>query len=484
MIYPQPFGNVTAASQKDYPVHWGDFSILGTVVGAHGIEPDSDLAIFPNVDLTTQLGAHNGKEGIKLNRPITIPGLGSTDVARKAWDGLACGAALAGIILTVGENVVGMDEEAVIENGKVVKSPALEHRVSSFRRWQQDGIGEIVVQENVEDSRLGVLEYAIRELGVKAVEMKWGQGAKDIGGEVKIFSLEKAQMLRKRGYIVLPDPLDSEVIRAFERRAFEEFERHSRLGMVTEEKFAQRAAQLREAGAEYLFLKTGAYRFSDLARAFAYCSKYKIDVLTVDAAGGGTGMSPWRMMNEWGTPAIETFAKVYEYAERLSKAGKHVPDIVIAGGFTLEDHVFKGLALGAPYVKAIGMARGPMTASTAAQALWYRISQEADQRLIEQFGRTKQDIFYGSIELIPKLGAEKFEALPAAGIGVYTYLMRVTQGLKQLMAGARKFKISDPEARPNRNDIVALTPLAAQISGIPYITEHDQEEADRILSEV
>jgi hypothetical protein len=52
-----------------------------------------------------------------------------------------------------------------------------------------------------------------------------------------------------------------------------------------------------------LFLKTGAYRPADLARAIAWASKYKLDLLTVDGAGGGTGMSPWRTMNEWGIPA-------------------------------------------------------------------------------------------------------------------------------------------------------------------------------------
>jgi len=54
------------------------------------------------------------------------------------------------------------------------------------------------------------------------VELKWGQGAKDIGGEVKIRDLKKAQLLQKRGYIVLPDPSAPEVIKAFEKGAFKE----------------------------------------------------------------------------------------------------------------------------------------------------------------------------------------------------------------------------------------------------------------------
>jgi len=45
---------------------------------------------------------------------------------------------------------------------------------------------------------------------------------------------------------------------------------------------------LRDAGANHVFLKTGAYRPADLARAVKYASKAELDLLTVDGAGGGT----------------------------------------------------------------------------------------------------------------------------------------------------------------------------------------------------
>ncbi|GAI47535.1 unnamed protein product, partial [marine sediment metagenome] len=102
--------------------------------------------------------------------------------------------------------------------------------------------------------------FIFEKLGVECVELKWGQGAKDIGGEVKVGDIKKAQLLHERGYIVLPNPTDPNVIKAFERGAFKEFERHSRVGMVTEESFAKRVEELRSAGAKYIFLKTGAYR--------------------------------------------------------------------------------------------------------------------------------------------------------------------------------------------------------------------------------
>src|SRR5512139_2745614 len=286
VIYPQPFGVVTTAGEKTYPVDYSHFSIMGTAVGAHGIEADSDKAIFPSVNLEVAVG-HDKR--IKFRYPWIIPGIGSTDIAKNNWEGLAIGSALAGTGLTIGENVVGMDPDAVIEKGRVVETADLKRRVMLYRDYQRDGFGAIVVQANVEDTRLGAQEYAIEKLGVQCVELKWGQGAKDIGGEVKIANLRRAQMLYERGYIVLPNPMDPVVIKAFERGAFKEFERHSRVGMVSEEGFAARVEELRKAGAKYVFLKTGAYRPADLARAVAFSSKYGIDLLTVDGAGGGTG---------------------------------------------------------------------------------------------------------------------------------------------------------------------------------------------------
>jgi glutamate synthase domain-containing protein 2 len=322
-----------------------------------------------------------------------------------------------------------------------------------------------------------VQEYAIEKLGVDCVELKWGQGAKDIGGEVKIRNLEKAQMLYQRGYIVLPNPIDPSVIKAFERGAFKEFERHSRVGMVTEESFAARVAELRQAGARYIFLKTGAYRPADLARAIVFSSKYKLDALTVDAAGGGTGMSPWRMMNEWGVPPVELHSLLYQYAKRLAAEGRHVPALVVAGGFTFEDQIFKGLALAAPYAKLVGMARAPIAAAMVGKTIGRAIDAGQLPVYVERFGDTKDEIFVTAGSLRKELGNTVFETLPTGALGLYTYYERLAQGLRQLMAGSRKFSLE----HISRNDIAALTREAAHISGIHYLIDTDKDEVEEIL---
>ncbi|MCL0103336.1 FMN-binding glutamate synthase family protein [Dehalococcoidia bacterium] len=473
VIYPQPFGIITTASQKDYPVHLSHFNIMGSAVGAVGIEADSDKAIFPNVNLETRL---RQGEGIKLRLPLVISALGSTDVAGKNWDGLAIGAALTGTPLTIGENVCGMDVNSRVEKGRVIHSPDLERRVKLYQEWQRDGYGAIVVQANVEDSRLGVLEYAIEKLGVEAVELKWGQGAKDIGGEVKINSLEKAQLLKKRGYIVLPDPLDPARIDEFHNGTFTEFERHSRVGMVSEEGFLETVSQLRKVGAKYMSLKTGAYRPADLARAVKFCSLAKINYLTVDAAGGGTGMSPWRMMNEWGVPGIELWSLLYQYCNRLAEKGEYVPGIVLAGGYILEDQIFKGLALGAPYVKAIGMARSPMAAVMVGKTLGKAIDDGQSPVYLRRFGKTRESVFVTAEALKREYGKD-YEKIPTSAIGLYTYYERLAQGLRQFMAGSRKFALKFID----RSDIVALTRQAAEISGIAHVMEADSQETAMIL---
>jgi glutamate synthase domain-containing protein 2 len=474
MIYPQPFGIITTASQKDYPVDLSHFTILGRAAGAWGIEEDSNRALFPAVDLETRIGAD---EGIRYKLPFTLAAMGSTNVAKNNWPGIAAGAAITGTGIAVGENVVGMDMDSKFDNGKVISSSDLEWRVQCFREWQTEGYGEIYIQANVEDTMLGVQEYAVKKLGVKAVELKWGQGAKDIGGEVKIKDLAKAQELHRRGYVVLPNPTNHVVIEAFKKGAFHEFERHSRVGMVTKDGFLKRVEELRTAGARWITLKTGAYRPVDLARAVKFASLARLDLLTVDAAGGGTGMSPWRMMNEWGIPGIELHSLLRQYLDELKRKGEYVPPIALAGGFTFEDQIFKGFALCAPYVKLIGWARGPLAAAMVAKNIGKAIEGQNLPIYIERFGTTVDEIFVSSTELREKYG-DRFNKLPVGAIGFYTYYQRVAQGLRQLMAGARKFACKYID----RSDIAALTPDAARISGIPLVSDVDREEAEAILA--
>ena len=53
VIYPAPYGDITAASEKDYPVDYSHLNIMGTAFGAHGIEEDSDKVLLIHGDPMT-----------------------------------------------------------------------------------------------------------------------------------------------------------------------------------------------------------------------------------------------------------------------------------------------------------------------------------------------------------------------------------------------------------------------------------------------
>jgi glutamate synthase domain-containing protein 2 len=472
MLYPQPFGKVTAGSEKDYPVDFSHFNIQGSCVGAIGVKADSDRATFPAVDISTQVG---GETKIKMKVPYFTGALGSTEIARIHWESMAVAAAISGTVVVVGENVCGMDPGAEFKNGTIKRSPELERRVRIFKQWY-DGSGGISVQHNVEDGRLGVPEYAIEKLGVDIIEPKWGQGAKDIGGEVKLPSLERALQLKSRGYIVMPDPEDPVIQEAFQQGDFKEFERHSRLGMVDEEAFLREVERLRKIGAKYISLKTGAYRPADLARAVKCASDAKIDLLTVDGAGGGTGMSPWRMMNEWGIPTVQIECLLYQFMRRLTEKGAFIPSCAIAGGISLEDHVFKALALGAPYIKAICLGRASMTAAMVGNTVGKMITKGKVPSELAKYGTNVDHLFVLAAKLKERFGKD-FQKIPTGAIGMITYFDRLNAGLQQIMAGARKFALN----YITRDDLASLTRHAAEISGIPYVMDADREEVDRIL---
>jgi glutamate synthase domain-containing protein 2 len=470
VLYPtnEYFGRSTAASNKDYHLDWSHFQILAELIGAYGIEANPDKAFFENADITATV-ASRSKKPIKLKVPLVIAGLGSTEVAKRYWDGLAKGAALSGIIETVGENVCGMDPDSTYAKGKVTSSPDLDRRIALFRELWDGKYGDIAVQTNVEDQRGGVDQYALSKLEVNIIERKWGQGAKAIGGEVRLKTLERALELKKRGYLVLPDPEDPAVQAAFKAGAFKTFERHSRVGFPERKTFVEDVEGLRESGAKYVFLKTGAYRPEVVAFTMKAASEAKIDMLTFDGAGGGTGMSPVPMMNEMSTPTVHLEAEVLMCARILKAQGRFVPDIVFAGGFTNESQIYKSMAMSnlgdGPLVKAVAMARAPITAVMKSQHFAHLAEMgKLPKSFSDEYGTDPAAFFIKAQEIQKRFDSKKLgKDIPWGAVGLNTYMEeRIGEGLKQLMAGSRKFKLELLE----REDIAALTEYGSRVTGI------------------
>ena len=479
LIYPGPFGEVTAGADKDYPVDYSHFNIQGYALGAEGlpegITGNPDTATFPSVNTETEYG---WDIKVKMKVPVFTGALGSTEIARKNWEHFAIGAAISGVTLVCGENVCGIDPKLERDaNGKVTLAPDMDRRIEIYRRYHQ-GYGEILVQMNVEDTRMGVAEYVRQKHSLDTIELKWGQGAKCIGGEIKVNSLERALELQNRGYIVTPDPSNPVTQASFKDGSIKEFERHSRLGFIDEEGFHAEVQRLRDLGFRRITLKTGAYSLRELAMAIKWGSKAKIDLLTIDGSSGGTGMSPWRMMEEWGIPSLYLHAAAYEFCKKLADKGERVPDIAFAGGFSSEDGVFKALALGSPFVKAVCMGRALMIPGMVGKNIQQWLNDGKLPNTVGQYGSTPEEIFVNYEDVKDLVGADEMKNIPLGALGIYSYAEKLRIGLQQLMAGTRSFNL--PVI--TRQHLMSLTEECAKVTGIPYLMDAYREEAMQILN--
>lgn len=497
LLYPRNFGDITAGAWNISSVGIGYHAlrIQGYCYGAHGLKQtmtnDPDDCIFTNADIETSFG---NEVKTKCRMPIMTGALGSTFIAAKYWDSFAVGAALCGIPIVVGENVVGVDRKSEIKNGRISSAPELERRVNTYLRYF-DGYGAIIVQMNVEDTRNGVAEFIMDKYGDKVIiELKWGQGAKDIGGEIQVESIEYAKFLKDRGYIVDPNPYEPTVEQAYKSRAIDSFARHSRLGGTNlnspeqvREDFMNMVAYLRKLGFKRITLKTGAYGMENLAMAIRFASDAGLDLLTVDGAGGGTGMSPWNMMQHWGIPSLALHAKTYEYCQILEQKGLRVPDISLAGGFAREDHIFKAMAISAPYTKLVCMGRAPMIPGFLGSNIEgvFKPEKRADLNghwdslpaSVSVHGKYPEEIFVGWEDVQKKVGKDEMPNIPYGAIAMYTFADKLACGLQQLMAGARKFNLSQID----RNDLISANRETEEVSKIPFMTDALDDKAKQIL---
>lgn len=445
------------ASEKRYPLDFSHFNINGRVFGAVGLPADPCQATYPNADISASFGlAH----AVAIRAPFILPAM-----AKLAWKEYFAGAALAGLPVVIGEDVIAKDPGLAVDGHRVVQAPLLAEMVAVFRRYQR-GCGDIVLQANADDEYHGVLEYALAKLGITSVELKFGQAAKGIQGMGRVARIEDALRFKELGYIVLPDPTDAAVAEAHARGVGPVFEKIGKLPMWTAEDLVRRAAELRRLGAERVCFKTGPFDPRDIAAILDIASQAGVDLVTLDGAGGGTGHSPAKMMNEWGMPTVNLEALVFRIMQQMAADGRPLPHIATAGGFATEDQVFKGLALGAPYVRLIAIGRAAMAAALVGRQVGEALRTGAAPKEYARFGSSVEEVFADYRLLKAEYGAET-AAIPTGALGLYSYIQRVSVGLRQFMALNRKFALR----HIGREDIVPLTDLAAKVTGLPTYEE-------------
>jgi hypothetical protein len=435
--YPFGTANNQFASEKVYPFDFSHFNINGRVFGAMGAAEDSETTNVHSVDISYEFGY---ERKIKLRAPVIFPAM-----AKLNWQDYYSGAAMAGVMVVIGENAVKLDKDLQHDsNGKVSHAPFLGKMIEYFRRYDR-GYGDIILQVNADDIVLGTAEYALKNFDLKSIEIKFGQAAKGIQHVAPVNSAEEAEFLKKNGYLVFENPNGSGLIHC------------GRLPMWNEASLGEIIARFRAYGAKNIFFKMAGFDVSDIRRVLQIASANNVDLITFDGAGGGSGNSPNKMMNEWSHPTIDLIKIVNRLVGELREENLWVPEIAIAGGIAMEDTMFKALALGAPNIKLVGIGRAAMAAAVTGKNIGELIENDATPASYKAFGDTADTIFKDA-NYIKSIYKETGKPISYGAIGLYSYLARLSFGLKLLMALNRKFSLK----YIHQSDVIPLTKEARE----------------------
>ena len=92
-------------------------------------------------------------------------------------------------------------------------------------------------------------------------------------------------------------------------------------------------------------------------------------------------------------------------------------------------------------------------------------------------GRYPEEIFAAWEQVKEKVGQIEMQKIPYGAIAMYGYCDKISCGLQQFMAGARKFSLSEIL----RSDLMSSNRETEEVTGIPYMTDAQDEMAKQIL---
>ena len=159
-----------------------------------------------------------------------------------------------------------------------------------------------------------------------------------------------------------------------------------------------------------------------------------------------------------------------------------------AGGFAREDHIFKAMALGAPYVKLICMGRAVMIPGFLGSNIEGALHADRREKVcgnwdalpptVTEFGVKPEEIFAGYYDVEKKVGKNAMKDIPYGALAIWTLGDKLAGGVQQLMAGARKFSLD----QITRKEIFSGNRETEKETGIPFMGDVEDESAKKILN--
>jgi hypothetical protein len=153
-----------------------------------------------------------------------------------------------------------------------------------------------------------------------------------------------------------------------------------------------------------------------------------------------------------------------------------------------EDHIFKALALGAPFTKLVCMGRAAMIPGFLGSNIEGALNPDRKKGVngnwdelapsVKELGTSADQIFAGYYDVQNRVGAGEMKNIPYGAIAMWTLADKLAGGLQQLMAGARRFSLEDI----SRDDLFSANRETERETKIPFITDVMDEKARTILN--
>ncbi|WP_043806943.1 hypothetical protein [Desulfatibacillum aliphaticivorans] len=99
-------------------------------------------------------------------------------------------------------------------------------------------------------------------------------------------------------------------------------------------------------------------------------------------------------------------------------------------------------------------------------------------KTVSNIGANPEEIFASYFDMEKKVGKDEMKHIPYGAIAFCPLMDKLSCGLQQFMAGARKFSLK----AISRDDIFAANRETARETGIAFITEANDERAKKILN--
>ncbi|QDU34186.1 isopentenyl pyrophosphate isomerase [Poriferisphaera corsica] len=434
------FGKTQSAGEQFHPgtpryKAFRDIIFMPELLGTDRVAKMAEVGYEP---LYTDCKSASTLGGFEVASPLVCAAMGSTPVANDIGPDTSAGCALAGICISIGENIVNMwGYDKPYDEGR----PTLVDRIEGFTK-NYTGKGGVIIQQNVEDNKVDVWKTIYNDprfaeafdKGMIGFEGKGGQGAKPgMGGEVKI-PREKAKRIHELYHFpVNPFEVEQEL-----------YQRHSVPGTATSESLEEYYTWMcTEFPKAKIWFKTGPYGdlFAQLDVMEKIATKFGLRInCTIDGGEGGTGMSPLGPMNDMGLPMVTCMLAV----KKARKMYQNL-DFTIAGGMVTGRDLAKSLAMGAD---GMGIGKGFLIATMAGR---------------HQFAGADSPI----------------EDIRAGGAkGVYNYAIEgITNEAKMLISSIAKYDFNDMKDNApyevsgqtiDNIDVVALDKDVAEMFDILY----------------